>query len=93
MITPIKLTHDEWVEKYQPGERIELADFPLVHLANPATVWTELDCDGVTVISSGYHFINREAYYICAVPFEKDACIEVEDPFADAEAELDAEAE
>lgn len=92
--TPTTMTRDEWEAKYKPGERIDkLADFPLVHLANPATVWTELDCDGAQIIVSGYHYVNREAYYICEVPFDKDDCIEIPDDFEDDEAELDAAAE
>lgn len=46
---------------------------------NPEQVWTILDCDGATVIGSGYHLINRMGYIICKVRFKKDDDITVID--------------
>lgn len=93
MIQPTKLTFDEWTAQYQPGERIDNLHDPAVSNANVLTVWTELECDGKTIITNGYRYVNREAYYLCAVPFIHGTLIEVADPFEDDEKELDDAAE
>lgn len=31
-------------------------------------IWTMLDVDGFTMLSSGRHFVNRLGYYVSAVP-------------------------
>ena len=92
-MTSITMTREEWEAKYQPGERIDnLQDTRLIG-ADPLTIWTELDCDGDTVIANGYHYVNREAYFICTIPFIEGEFIEIADEFADDEAELDAQAD
>ena len=40
---------------------------------DPRTVWTLLDGDeGESVIGDGFHFVNRQGYFITEVPFEGD---------------------
>lgn len=36
-------------------------------------VWTLLDCDGQTIVSSGYHFVNRLGYFVTLKPTLEDA--------------------
>ena len=43
-------------------------DFILDQMAqkqNDQNIWTLLECDGTTVISNGYHLVNRLAYFVC----------------------------
>lgn len=47
------------------------------HAANPACVWTLLDCDSCEVIGDGYHYVNRIGYFITEVPAEPDSDYEV----------------
>jgi hypothetical protein len=35
-----------------------------IHIVNPRTVWTLIDCDGWYGIVAGYHWINRIGYLI-----------------------------
>lgn len=45
----------------------------------PGRVWTYLDSDGLMVIGSGYHYVNRLGYFITEIPVEKDTEITVID--------------
>lgn len=82
----IKLTYDEWIEKYRPiaipnsGGDIMLdsrGNEDYLKNQNPLCIWTDIDGDGANIILNGYHFVNRLAYYVTEVPFEKDDDIEV----------------
>lgn len=42
------------------------------HEKNPLTVWTLTDCSGLTLITDGYHFVNRMGYLITEVPAQAD---------------------
>ena len=87
----VMMTFDEWVEKYKPvldGEGCPRAfettgpDYDEV-IPYPANqVWTRVDCDGSMPITSGWHFVNRDAYFLTEVPFEDGIEIEVTDDFA-----------
>lgn len=38
--------------------------------AQPADrIWTWLDCDGGSVVNSGYSFVNRIGYFVTEMPF------------------------
>ena len=41
---------------------------------DPRCIWTQLDCDGTTLIASGWHFVNRSGYYVTVRPFEGKYC-------------------
>lgn len=47
--------------------------------ANPLTVWTIQDCNGLLVIGEGYHFVNRMGYLITEVPAEPDTGYNITD--------------
>lgn len=57
----------------------ELDHIKLVHELAPDRIWTVLDCDGKTVVASGYHFVNRIGYLITEVPAPEGAYLEVLD--------------
>ena len=90
----IKMSDDEWFEKFKPienptadsGLHIDNVgymfetygpDHDKVVAANPACVWTLLDCDNVEVIGEGYHWVNRIGYFITEVPAEPDVSYEI----------------
>lgn len=93
----MRMTDWEWEEEYKPitnhitpGSGITFdthgkdGDFVREVLkTNPGSIWTLVDCDGKTIICSGYHFVNRIAYYITEVPWNDD--IEVYDEDEDEE--------
>lgn len=74
-----KMILEKWTAKYQPGERIPFLHDPAVRAADPLTIWTEIESDGNRTIINGKHIVNREAHYICAVPFDEGDFIEVDD--------------
>jgi hypothetical protein len=43
------------------------------------TIWTVLDVEGGTIISQGWHFVNRLGYIITEIPHTPDTDIEVID--------------
>jgi hypothetical protein len=57
-------------ETYDPDHAKVLA-------ADPACVWTLLDCDNCEVIGEGYHWVNRIGYFITEVPAEPGVCYEI----------------
>lgn len=75
---------DEWVAEYKPGDMLETYGeeyhkvLDMVAL-EPGRVWTLLDCDGKTVIVSGWAYINRLGYYLTEVSVPDMVSIEVED--------------
>lgn len=49
-------------------------------------VWTWVDTDEGSVLSLGYHWVNRIGYFVCAKPYEGDyAEVVVEDEQAPCE--------
>lgn len=46
---------------------------------NPDCIWTVIDAEGVSVVSSGFHHVNRMAYIISSVPCPPGAMIDVVD--------------
>jgi len=83
-----ELTKEQWIEKYKPiqnpfvespciefgiiGEQVEF-----VKNQNPLTIWTNEISDYWDYITNGFHFVNREAYYITEIPFDPNDSIEV----------------
>jgi len=63
------------LETYGP----ELRYVEKVLAATPGRVWTILDCDGTSVISSGYQYVNRMGYIITEAPCPDGVMIEVVD--------------
>jgi hypothetical protein len=56
-------------------------------------IWTLLEEDGVIWITNGYHFVNRQGYFITEIPFEDGRFIEIMiDDGSDNEEDEDAEA-
>tara|TARA_R110002096_G_scaffold174581_1_gene350350 strand:+ start:153 stop:500 length:348 start_codon:yes stop_codon:yes gene_type:complete len=50
-----------------------------IYEADPAYVWTYVNCDEGSVIVQGRHFVNRDHYYLCSVPYvqgDKDEYID-----------------
>ena len=57
--------------------------FVLDILANPETskcVWTIIGDTGATVLSSGYHLVNRLGYIVTEIPLALDCNVNVYDP-------------
>lgn len=89
----MKATHEEWLATFKPvknhldpdasidGLMFETygEEMKAVEAADPSCVWTVLDCDGKTVISSGFHHVNRLGYIICEVPLPDSLMVDVED--------------
>jgi hypothetical protein len=44
---------------------------------DPGRVWTLVDCEVTTWLTSGYHYVNREFYVITHVPAEPDVSYEM----------------
>ncbi len=53
-------------------------ELAFVRSANPACVWTVLDAEGRLCLASGYHYVNRLVYVLCAVVVEGNASYVVE---------------
>lgn len=48
-----------------------------VREADQNKVWTLIEVDGMIVIGSGFHFVNRIGHFITEVPFVEDMDIDV----------------
>lgn len=82
-----EMTWQEWVQQYKPevdsddsprmfetyGEDVEEV---IKHDNN--LIWTYLEGDSGSVITQGYHYVNRLGYYITEVPWEQDVEYEVD---------------
>jgi hypothetical protein len=94
---PMPLSEPEWVQRFKPIKNPIAPsqgyndsffetygkDLDFVRAARdkfPNTIWTMLD-DGFIV--SGYHYVNRQGYFICEVPFEDGEEFIVGDPDED----------
>lgn len=53
-------------------------EFGEVIKADPNTVWTEIEVDGMCFIVPGYHVVNSEGYYITERAFDPGLDLEVE---------------
>lgn len=75
---------NEWAEKYKPiknhfskdpdelmfetyGEEVDY-----VKSVEPNRIWTYLDGDLCSIISAGWHYVNRLGYYITEVPWTNE---------------------
>jgi len=47
-------------------------DMSAISNSDPKTIWTLLDCDGIPIVTNGYHRVNREGYLITQKPFSGD---------------------
>ena len=86
----IQMDYSDWNDKYKPlrrkegnlidvdprGGNISKKDFNTAILEN--RIWTLLDVEGDTIISNGFHFINRLEHYVCEVPYDSNELIEVD---------------
>jgi hypothetical protein len=80
-------TFDEWVEKYKPiqNEFEEYGSFEgcvfdyseddqweFVKNQNPDNVWTMVWADETQIIIPGFHWVNRDSYFVTELPVEKE---------------------
>ena len=80
-------TYDEWVEKYNPvkNEFEETGSFEgctfdyteedqlnFLKKQNPANIWTMVDAEDSYVIIPGFHWVNRDCYFVTEKPVEKE---------------------
>lgn len=86
-----RLSVDEWENTYKPvmngdarcpnfksisyEEAAEIAQDP----ARANYLWTEVQAENVLLISNGWHYVNRQDYFITEVPFAEGDNIEVYD--------------
>jgi len=85
MTTYESLTYTQWEEKFKPTTN-HLTKYPdeisfetfgaevefVQSKVDERLVWTWLDADMCSVISNGYHYVNRLSYFVCEVPYEED---------------------
>lgn len=80
------MNYDQWTEKYKPIKNwlnkdepdidffetygVEIGLVLGVNRFNPKQVWTLVDGDEGSWITSGYHLVNRIQYFITEIPFE-----------------------
>jgi hypothetical protein len=88
----MEIKYDEWFDKYKPiknqfnshagfegtmfetfGEELEF----LNHV-DPDTIWTWTDGGDYSVISNGFHFVNRMGYFITEESYDPDEDIEID---------------
>ncbi len=79
-------TFDEWVEKYKPiKNEFEYSSFEgcsfdyseddqweFVKKQNPENVWTMVWAEDTYAIIPGFHWVNRESYFVTELPVEKE---------------------
>ena len=79
-------TFDEWVEKYKPiKNEFEYSSFEgcsfdyseddqweFVKNQNPANVWTMVWAEETQVIIPGFHWVNRDSYFVTELPVQKE---------------------
>jgi len=67
-------------------------DLEFVHTQKPEHVWTVIESDDVNLsVVSGYHVVNRFAYFVCEKPYDSDQVIEF--PFLDEGRNFEPETE
>jgi len=79
-------TYDEWVEKYKPVKNeFEYTSFEgcsfdyseddqweFVKNQNPQNVWTMVWAEDTYAIIPGFHWVNRESYFVTEIPVQKE---------------------
>jgi hypothetical protein len=63
----ITINDDAWQDEYQPGELIDLRIDQLPP-HNPACLWSQINDDEGLYIVNGFHFVDREGFYLTAKP-------------------------
>lgn len=82
-----QMTWEEWVEKFNP--KLDREDLPRMYETygedvehvikhDDNLIWTYLEGDSGSVITQGYHYVNRLGYYLTSVPWEPDVEYEVD---------------
>ena len=86
----VSLTWTEFVEQFQPIRNVFSndedqqmfetygAELDFVQNVPIDRVWTYLEVEGGTVITNGFHYVNRLGYFITTVPAEEDTEYEVD---------------
>ena len=78
---------DQWIQDYRPitdsnGDPTMFEtygkDLETVLGTHPRYVWTYLEGDRGSVITEGYHLVNRLGYYITENPSEPDTEYEID---------------
>lgn len=75
------ISFDDWLEEYKPianpngsaeeykGLLFDVKDeFVLSHAES--NVWTLIECDNLITVIPGLHYVNRQGFFITAIPFE-----------------------
>jgi len=76
-------TYQSWFDTFKPitNSIRNNGDFPFetygdemefVRNYDPKFIWTEVDGEGGTYITAGYHYVNRIQYYITENPWEDE---------------------
>ena len=76
-------TYQSWFDTFKPitNSIRNNGDFPFetygdemefVRNYDPKFIWTEVDGEGGTYITAGYHYVNRIQYYITTNPWEDE---------------------
>ena len=79
-------TYDEWVEKYKPVKNefeyscfegcsfdySEDDQWEFVKNQNPQNVWTMVWAEDTYAIIPGFHWVNRESYFVTEIPVQKE---------------------
>ena len=80
-------TYDEWVEKYNPVKNdfeetgsfegctfdyTEEDQLNFLKEQNPANIWTMVYAEDSYVIIPGFHWVNRDSYFVTEKPVEKE---------------------
>ena len=90
MSKQVSLTWSEFVEQFQPirnmfskdedQQMFETygAEVDFVKNVPNDNVWTYLEVEGGTVITNGFHYVNRLGYFITTVPAEEDTEYEID---------------
>lgn len=101
------LTYEEWVERFKPIQIHDEnddsyngclcdpwngTDRALVDkMVGTNTVWTLIEEDGIRSIIEGWHYVNREGYFVTEIPYSGSETFEV--TFGDEQDDEDEYAE
>jgi hypothetical protein len=66
------LTEDQWIEEFKPTTEHPIQHEEIADAITKEHVWTLVDGDNEMVIASGYHIVNRVAYYVTNKPHNFD---------------------
>jgi hypothetical protein len=84
---PMVMDWDSWIDQYKPikdkqGEPVMFEtygkDLDTVLGTHPRYVWTYLEGDSGSLITEGYHLVNRLGYYITENPSQDDTEYEID---------------